>query len=403
MFDSVDNNNKNIKFEEFRKYFFFLKIIPENNLLSLYKILNKKEKVVIKFGVDPTSNFLHLGHFFIFYYLRKILNLFDNIYLKIIIGGFTSFIGDPTNRNDQRTLIYKKEIEDNYKIFYSKIKFFFKEYSDKVEILNNKDWLEKISFGYLFFLLKKISLYKLISRKDIKKRIFNKKSISSDEILYPILQGLDSVYLANDIEIGGVDQLFNIFFSRYLQQICKVNKIQIGVLFPLLPSLKSKVKISKNQILSDISSLDSINDVFSKVVFIDDEKIKIYMKNFNFNYDENISIENFIKKKINFAIFISKLFVMSDNKYNELYFKNVFSLMKKHKVKFVTFYSKDKILTLNNFFFNILKLSKNKFRDICENNACKINDKCITSNSMKDFEVDKVFNIKVEKRIFIIK
>ncbi len=224
---------------------------------KLLFLLNKK-KIFIKLGIDPTGNKLHLGHFVLLKKLRDFQNL--NYVVYLVIGDFTAKIGDPTGRILSRKIINDLFIYSNLKSITSQI---FKILNfNKLNIVFNSFWYKYMSLDMFFFLLSNFSLSHILERIDFKNRYINGYIIYLNELLYPVLQSFDSLFLKSNIEIGGMDQKFNILLGRFIQK--KLNYYpQNCLLFPILIGLDGELKMSKT---------------LNNCIFLNDEPYIIFCK-----------------------------------------------------------------------------------------------------------------------------
>ncbi len=184
------------------------------NKNHLEKRLKSGRRLRIKFGIDPTSSDLHLGHSVP---LRK-LKQFQELGHQIIflIGDFTARIGDPSAKLDKRKVLTEKETKRNMQDYINQAAKILD--IKKVEVRYNSEWYEKKGASFLMDLSSRFTYARLIERKEFKKRIKKDIEVSMLELLYPLLQGYDSVALRSDLEIGGTDQKFNLVFARKVQK-----------------------------------------------------------------------------------------------------------------------------------------------------------------------------------------
>jgi tyrosyl-tRNA synthetase len=225
----------------------------------------------VKLGFDPTAPDLHLGHAVV---LRKLKDFQDAGHqIVIIIGDFTASIGDPTGRNKTRPPLSREEIKFNAETYLSQLGKVIN--LDRVEIRWNSEWHNKLDLRATINLMSKITAAQIFQREDFKKRFSNGLPIHLHELLYPILQGYDSVVINADIELGGTDQLFNNLMGRHLQNILgKPN--QIVITMPLLVGLDGSDKMSKSK-GNYIGLTDAPSDMFGKAMSISDEMLEHYI------------------------------------------------------------------------------------------------------------------------------
>lgn len=249
-------------------------IISEEELYLLIK--QKKKKLIIKIGFDPTSDSLHLGHYVI---LKKILDFQKLGYLiHIIIGDFTGSIGDPSGKSVVRCNITYDNIKKNY-INYGNYIFKFLN-KDLSIIYFNSVWFNFFSLADFIQVMSFSTVTRMLERNDFKVRYLNNKTISLHEFVYPLLQSFDSVFLNTDIEIGGIDQKFNFLLARDIQKVYYQNS-QILIMMPILTGIDGINKMSKS-----LNNCIFLNDhyyiMFCKIMSIPDKLIEEYFLIFGF-------------------------------------------------------------------------------------------------------------------------
>ena len=251
---------------------------------------NEKRQLRIKLGIDPTNTDLHLGHTV----CLQVLKRFQSIGHKpvLIIGGFTATVGDPSGRNEARPALSHEEVESNSKTYLNQVSKILD--LSKIEIVNNYDWLSKLTTTDIIKLAHLVTVNQLIGKEAFGTRVSSGEPLYLHEVLCPILQGYDSVMVKADIEIGGVDQTFNVLFGRHIQKNYK-QKEQLVILLPLLIGLDGTKKMSKT-FNNYIALNDLPNDVFGKAMSIPDELIVQYFKLVTaLSVDEILSYENDLK------------------------------------------------------------------------------------------------------------
>lgn len=256
------------------------RIIDEDLLIE--KLASNKQ-LVVKLGIDPTSPHVHLGFAVA---LRK-LKMFQEMGHKaiIIVGDYTSTIGDPSYKNNTRPLLsFKEALNNTFK--YKEL--FFKIIDPKLTtILYNSTWLSQMTLSDVSDIMRTISLSEMIKRDDFKARINSGNEISLHEVLYPVLQAYDSYKMSSDIEIGGMDQHYNIITGRELQK--KLGKSpQCGILLPTLVGIDGNKmsKSSDNMICMDEEPIS----MYNKIMSLPNNLISSY-----FNLLTDISIEEISK------------------------------------------------------------------------------------------------------------
>ncbi|MGX7582745.1 tyrosine--tRNA ligase [Candidatus Vidania fulgoroideorum] len=363
----------------------FIKSLNEKYIkIKGKKNLYNSKNIIIKYGIDPTSSKLHLGHFLI---LKKIKNLikYKNIYAFIIIGNYTALIGDPS-RVKERKRIFIKKILYNFNKLFKYLKSFF---CDKVKILNNFNWFNNINF----LKISNVIVNKLLLRKEIKKKIYNKKNISLGEIIYPFFQSYDNYIVNCNVEIGGEDQEFNMF---YVKKFKKCN-----VIFKILPGIDGKKKMSSTNIKNCIFVDDNPIDIFWKVLKIKDDCLKNFLSFFKDpKKDKKIKIlkrikidKNLLKKLILF--YKINYFLGNSNSIKIIYY----FLKKKKQIKLIEF--KYNIpCSLLEIISNIFKKSKSYYRRLIKSKSIYLNKKLVKKNKIININI---FIIKIGKKLYKIK
>ncbi|WP_298495759.1 tyrosine--tRNA ligase [Helicobacter sp. UBA3407] len=210
------------------------------DLVSAY--FKEGKTFTIKAGFDPTAPDLHLGHTVL---LQK-LAIFQKYGAKVyfLIGDFTGMIGDPSGKSETRKPLSKEQVLANAKTYEEQVIKVLD--ADKMEIVFNSVWLDKLGTRGMIELAAKFSVARMLERDDFEKRFKAQNPISIVEFFYPLLQGYDSVALNCDIEFGGTDQKFNLLMGRHLQRAYGLNKGQSVVMVPLLEGLDGVHKMSKS-------------------------------------------------------------------------------------------------------------------------------------------------------------
>ncbi len=237
-------------------------IIGEDEIISAMK---KGITLRVKFGVDPTSPDIHLGHTVV---LNK-LKVFQELGHKVIfiIGDFTARIGDPSGRTETRPMLDEKDILANASTYVEQV---FKILDKgKTEVVYNSHWLYPLGIDGLLKLSRRATVAQMLHRADFAERYKKGIDITMLEFLYPLLQGYDSIAVKADIEIGGTDQKFNLLFGRELQKDEGL-KPQSVITMPILEGLDGKRKMSKSY-GNHIALNDQPREMFGKIMSITDE------------------------------------------------------------------------------------------------------------------------------------
>lgn len=231
---------------------------------QLQKKLQSGKKLKIKLGMDPTAPDLHLGHAVVLRKMRQFQDLGHEIIF--LIGDYTARIGDPTGKSKTRPALSDQDIEKNSKTYFEQIGRILDV--TKLRIEYNSTWLSKLSFGDTIQLCAKVTVARMLERDDFAKRLAQQQPIALHELLYPIMQGYDSVALQADVELGGTDQTFNLLCGRFLQEQYGQNP-QVILTTPLLEGLDGVEKMSKS-LGNYIGLTDDPSDAYGKLMSISD-------------------------------------------------------------------------------------------------------------------------------------
>lgn len=231
---------------------------------ELEKKLASGKKLTIKFGADPTAPNLHLGHAVVLQKLRQFQDLGHTV--VFLIGDFTARIGDPTGRSKTRPPLSEEQIATNSKTYFEQVGRVLDP--QKIVIRYNSEWLGTLSSADWIKLCAKVTLARLIEREDFAQRMEAHQPIGFHELLYPILQGYDSVALKADVELGGTDQTFNLIMGRFLQEQ-EGQEPQAVMTMPLLEGLDGVAKMSKSY-GNDIGLAEPAPDAYGKLMSMSD-------------------------------------------------------------------------------------------------------------------------------------
>ena len=248
-------------------------IIPENQLLDkLKRSYDSNTPLRVKLGCDPSRPDLHVGHGVV---LRKLRHFQDLGHQSIlVIGDFTAMIGDPSGRNKTRPQLTLEETKVNAESYINQAGQILD--LEKLEIVYNSDWLNKMDFSDVIKLSSHYTVARMLERDDFTKRYQSETPISIHEFMYPLAQGMDSVHLNADIELGGTDQKFNLLVGRDLQKEYD-QEPQCVLTLPLLEGTDGQDKMSKSY-GNDIGLTDSPQEMYGKTMSITDEMIVKYFR-----------------------------------------------------------------------------------------------------------------------------
>lgn len=223
------------------------------------------EPLRCKLGLDPTAPDIHIGHTVVLNKLRQLQDLGHQVIF--LVGDFTAAIGDPSGRNATRPPLSREQIEANAQTYLNQAGMVLD--LERTEVRYNSEWSNALGTTGLIQLASRYTLARLLERDDFAKRYAEQLPIAMHELLYPLMQGYDSVALKADLELGGSDQRFNLLVGRELQRQYD-QEPQCILTMPLLVGLDGVVKMSKSK-HNYIGITDAPNDMFGKVMSISDD------------------------------------------------------------------------------------------------------------------------------------
>ena len=235
--------------------------LPEG---ELERKLAEGRPLRVKLGIDPTAPDIHLGHTVVLQKLREFQDLGHTVVL--IVGDYTARVGDPSGRSAMRPVLDPAEIDRNAKTFEEQAYRVLDR--GRTEVRRNGVWLD-MSMEELFRLARTATVAQLLERDDFSKRYAEGAPISILELLYPLLQGYDSVQVRSDVELGGTDQTFNLLLAREIQRAYGVPQ-QVALTMPILPGTDGVRRMSKSE-GNYIGVTESAEEVFGKAMSVPDE------------------------------------------------------------------------------------------------------------------------------------
>ncbi|HHN46444.1 MAG TPA: tyrosine--tRNA ligase [Planctomycetes bacterium] len=240
--------------------------------LRLARSMESSRPLRVKFGMDPTSPDIHLGHTVPLRKLRQFQDLGHHVVL--IIGDYTAMIGDPSGRSKTRPRLSSDEIERNLQTYLAQVSKVLD--ASKLEITRNGKWFSAMTFRDVLALAGRATVAQMIERDDFSKRLRDGVPVGLHELLYPLMQGWDSVEVRADVELGGTDQTFNLMAGRDLQKN-EGQEQQVAITTPILPGLDGVEKMSKS--LDNYVALeDTPGDMFGKLMSIPDALLETYFE-----------------------------------------------------------------------------------------------------------------------------
>jgi tyrosyl-tRNA synthetase len=243
---------------------------------ELVRKLATGRKLHVKLGLDPTAPDLHLGHTVVINKLRHFQDLGHQV--QFLIGDFTGMIGDPTGKNQTRPPLSREQILANAQSYRDQV---FKILDpERTQILFNSEWSDKLGAEGMIRLAARYTLARLLERDDFSKRFRSSQPIAIHELLYPLMQGYDSVAMKADVELGGTDQKFNLLVGRELQKQYG-QEPQIIITMPLLEGLDGKEKMSKS-LGNYVGIAEPPQEIFGKLMSISDTLMWRYVELLSF-------------------------------------------------------------------------------------------------------------------------
>ncbi len=243
---------------------------------ELARKLQTGRRLRIKLGLDPTAPDLHLGHTVVINKLRHFQELGHQV--QFLIGDFTGMIGDPSGKNQTRPPLSREEIEENAKSYRAQMAKILDP--RKTQVLFNSKWSDKLGAEGMIRLAARYTVARILERDDFSKRYRAGEPIAMHELLYPLMQGYDSVAMRADVELGGTDQKFNLLVGRELQRDFG-QEPQCILTLPLLVGLDGKEKMSKS-LGNYVGIAEPPGEIFGKLMSISDELMWRYLELLSF-------------------------------------------------------------------------------------------------------------------------
>jgi len=236
---------------------------------ELERQLTKRPPLRVKLGVDPTTPDIHLGHTVVLRKLREFQDLGHTVVL--IIGDYTGRVGDPSGRSAQRPFVEGEEIDRNAETYQAQA---FKVLDrDRTEVRRNGEWLD-MRMEELFRLARHATVAQVLERDDFANRYRAGEPIAILELLYPLLQGFDSVAIESDVELGGTDQKFNLLLAREVQRAYGLEPQSI-LTMPILPGIDGVKKMSKS-LGNYVGVDDPADEMYGKLMRVPDDAMPTY-------------------------------------------------------------------------------------------------------------------------------
>lgn len=381
-----------------------VEVIEENELREkLRRSLTENKPLRIKYGIDPTSPEIHLGHAVPI----KKLKDFQMLGHKVIflIGDFTARIGDPTGRKETRPILTPEEIKQNLMTYKEQVSKILDV--EKTEFVYNSEWLTKLNLEDLIKLTSIFTVAQLLEREDFSERYKENRPIFLHEFLYPLLQGYDSYVLSADVEIGATEQKFNLLAGRTIQFYLGQEK-QVVITMPILIGTDGKLKMSKSY-RNHIPLNTTPFDMFGKIMSIPDSIMEDY---FSLMTDIEVSVykkmikENprdakaFLAKEIVKEFFNEEEAIRAEEEFNRIFReKELPSEIPEIKIEREILNSEGKIEIIELLTKKGIVNSKSEGKRLIIQKAVKVNGQVILEPDKK-IKIEDGMVIKVGKRKF---
>jgi tyrosyl-tRNA synthetase len=239
--------------------------LPEGELA---RKLESGRRLRVKLGIDPTAPDIHLGFTVVLQKLREFQDLGHTVVL--IVGDYTARVGDPSGRSSTRPVLEPEQIDANAKTFERQAMTVLRADPELLEVRYNGEWLD-MAMSDLFVLMRSTTVGQILERDDFAKRYAEHQPISMLELLYPLLQGYDSVAVRADVELGGADQKFNLLLGRVIQRAYGRAE-QVILTLPLLTGTDGERKMSKSY-GNYIGVTDAPDEIYGKTLSIPDASL----------------------------------------------------------------------------------------------------------------------------------
>ncbi len=265
-----------------------VEVTPEDEFVKMLRnSIKTGVPLRIKCGIDPTGFDVHFGHLVPYRKMRQFQDLGHRG--VVVIGDYTATIGDPSGRSDTRASLTAEQVRQNAETYMSQV--FTVLNKDRTEVCYQSEWFSEITLRDVMTWASETTVSKLLSHDTFSKRLESNGTLFLHEMFYPVLQGIDSVYIKADVELGGTDQKFNVMMGRDYQKN-RGMRPQVAMLLPLLMGTCGTQKMGKS-----LGNYIAINDVpfdkFGKVMSIPDKLMLDY-----YRYITDISFDDFEKIKL---------------------------------------------------------------------------------------------------------
>ncbi len=246
--------------------------LPDGGLAAKLATAEREGRQLrVKLGLDPTAPDIHLGHTVVLGKLREFQDLGHRVVL--IVGDYTARVGDPSGRSSTRPVLSGEQIDDNARTYQQQAFTVLRDDPELLEVRRNGEWLD-MPAEQLFALARVATVAQILERDDFAKRFSARRPISVLEMLYPLLQGYDSVAIESDVELGGTDQTFNLLLGRDVQRAYGRPE-QVILTMPILPGIDGHEKMSKS-LGNHIGVTEPPSEQFGKTMRLPDEAMEAW-------------------------------------------------------------------------------------------------------------------------------
>ncbi|MEX0324628.1 MAG: tyrosine--tRNA ligase [Puniceicoccaceae bacterium] len=369
---------------------------------QLLEKLKTGQRLKVKLGVDPTRPDLTFGHMVVFNKLRQFQDLGHEAIL--IIGDFTTLIGDPSGRSSTRPVLTEEEIKENARTYVEQAYLVLDP--EKTTVRFNSEWFNEMSFKDCLGLSRQMTVARMLERDDFSKRYKSNTPISIIEFLYPLVQGHDSVMIESDVELGGSDQTFNCLVGRQLQKDAGQSE-QAVLTLPLLVGTDGVKKMSKSQD-NYIAFNDTAKDMFGKIMSISDEVMWDYYRLLLLKTDVDVEAmkgDHPMELKKRLAVTLtSKILGEGKGEHEREQFEKVFSQNKRPddmpSFAWADLASEETQSLLNLLGNSKLVPSKKEARRLIKQGSVKVNDEKVDDPFASYGKPEEPLVIQAGKRIF---
>jgi tyrosyl-tRNA synthetase len=240
---------------------------------KLAEAANEGRQLRVKLGLDPTAPDIHLGHAVVLGKLREFQDLGHRVVL--IVGDYTARVGDPSGRSSTRPALSGEEIDANARTYQEQAFHVLTDDPELLEVRHNSEWLD-MRMEELFRLARTTTVAQLLERDDFAKRHAASEPISVLELLYPLMQGYDSVAIRADVELGGTDQTFNLLLARDVQRAYGVHE-QCVITMPILPGIDGKEKMSKS-LGNHVGVTETPDEMYGRTMSLPDDAMPTWFE-----------------------------------------------------------------------------------------------------------------------------